>query len=149
MVNKKECRIKKTLETKCTDVPFVPSTTCPLIEQQYNCPEPVAPCWSPGVTDVDCPLPVNAAEPWGLCCFDGCSNTCLDQIEPNGDCVTTYNNICKNMTNTVCKKIPAVKTCKQITRTVYPDATTHDCPPAAEGCTDAKYVFILFINNLI
>ena len=28
-------------------------------------------CWSVGVPDVDCPN-------WGLCCFDGCANTCLD-----------------------------------------------------------------------
>ena len=29
-------------------------------------------CWSPGVNDVDCPG-------HGLCCFDGCSNTCNNE----------------------------------------------------------------------
>ena len=29
-------------------------------------------CWSPGVNDVDCPG-------HGLCCFDGCSNTCINE----------------------------------------------------------------------
>lgn len=28
-------------------------------------------CWSPGQTDTDCPN-------YGLCCFDGCANTCVD-----------------------------------------------------------------------
>ena len=29
-------------------------------------------CWSVGVPDLDCP-------DWGLCCFDGCANTCANQ----------------------------------------------------------------------
>ena len=29
-------------------------------------------CWSPGVNDVDCPG-------HGLCCFDGCANTCRNE----------------------------------------------------------------------
>ena len=28
-------------------------------------------CWSPGQNDTDCPN-------FGLCCFDGCANTCVD-----------------------------------------------------------------------
>ena len=31
----------------------------------------VSTCWSPGQRDTDCP---NS----GLCCFDGCANTCGD-----------------------------------------------------------------------
>ena len=33
-------------------------------------------CWSPGTNDVDCPTN-DAQEPFGLCCFDGCQNTCF------------------------------------------------------------------------
>ena len=31
----------------------------------------VSTCWSPGQRDTDCPSN-------GLCCFDGCANTCGD-----------------------------------------------------------------------
>ncbi len=31
-------------------------------------------CWSPGQSDVDCPN-------FGLCCFDGCANRCVDGPE--------------------------------------------------------------------
>ena len=32
-------------------------------------------CWSVGVPDLDCP-------DWGLCCFDGCANTCVGDTPP-------------------------------------------------------------------
>lgn len=32
-------------------------------------------CWSVGVPDLDCP-------DWGLCCFDGCANTCAGEAPP-------------------------------------------------------------------
>ena len=32
-------------------------------------------CWSVGVSDLDCPG-------WGLCCFDGCANTCVGTAPP-------------------------------------------------------------------
>merc|ERR1712128_51316 len=38
--------------------------SCPSLS-----PLPVSSCWSPGQPDGDCP-------DFGLCCFDGCSNTC-------------------------------------------------------------------------
>ena len=34
-----------------------------------SCQGSVDTCWSPGQPDADCPG-------FGLCCFDGCSNTC-------------------------------------------------------------------------
>ena len=56
--------------------------TCPNVEQNPNCVEtPKAQtCWSPGTLDVDCPLEDGSGE-FGLCCFDGCRNTCLQQCE--------------------------------------------------------------------
>ena len=36
-----------------------------------ECGGAVSNCWSPGQADTDCPN-------FGLCCFDGCANTCVD-----------------------------------------------------------------------
>ena len=36
-----------------------------------ECAGAVDNCWSPGQSDTDCPN-------FGLCCFDGCANTCVD-----------------------------------------------------------------------
>lgn len=36
-----------------------------------ECAGAVSNCWSPGQPDTDCPN-------FGLCCFDGCANTCVD-----------------------------------------------------------------------
>ena len=36
-----------------------------------ECGGAVSNCWSPGQPDTDCPN-------FGLCCFDGCANTCVD-----------------------------------------------------------------------
>jgi len=36
-----------------------------------ECAGAVSNCWSPGQPDTDCPN-------YGLCCFDGCANTCVD-----------------------------------------------------------------------
>ncbi len=46
----------------CPKIPPKPENVC----KHYT----VHTCWSPGVRDLDCPLS-------GLCCFDGCVNTCL------------------------------------------------------------------------
>jgi len=45
--------------------------TCPVVETktEQQCANATANCWSRGVPDVDCP-------DFGLCCFDGCVNTC-------------------------------------------------------------------------
>ena len=36
-----------------------------------ECAGAVDNCWSPGQSDTDCPN-------FGLCCFDGCANPCVD-----------------------------------------------------------------------
>jgi len=50
--------------------------TCPAAEplSPTECEGAVSTCWSPGQRDTDCPDN-------GLCCFDGCANTCGDQPE--------------------------------------------------------------------
>jgi hypothetical protein len=40
-----------------------------------QCAGSVSNCWSPGFTDTDCPNN-------GLCCFDGCADTCVDGPKP-------------------------------------------------------------------
>jgi len=51
--------------------------SCPLVDQktEEECSNSTANCWSRGVPDVDCP-------DFGLCCFDGCVNTCKLDPEP-------------------------------------------------------------------
>ena len=49
------------------------SESCPIPSTQRDCNGKVNhTCWSPGVHDIDCPG-------HGLCCFDGCSNTCYNE----------------------------------------------------------------------
>ena len=48
--------------------PTVCPPASPLTADQ--CRGQFSTCWSVGVPDLDCPN-------WGLCCFDGCANTCL------------------------------------------------------------------------
>ncbi|QQP51630.1 Putative LOC100568673, partial [Caligus rogercresseyi] len=47
--------------------------SCPAINplSEAECAGTVSTCWSPGFTDTDCPN-------FGLCCFDGCQDTCVD-----------------------------------------------------------------------
>merc|ERR1719245_2296640 len=47
---------------------------CPAASalSEAECAGAVSTCWSPGQRDTDCPNN-------GLCCFDGCANTCGDQ----------------------------------------------------------------------
>ena len=62
-----------TCNTRVYEVPRASLTgdTCPVVETKTEaaCAGTVATCWSRGVPDVDCPN-------FGLCCFDGCVNTC-------------------------------------------------------------------------
>jgi len=62
-----------TCNTRVFEVPRVSLTgdTCPVVETktEAECEGTVATCWSRGVPDVDCPN-------FGLCCYDGCVNTC-------------------------------------------------------------------------
>jgi len=52
------------------------SGTCPSVSpgSPDTCQGAVDTCWSPGQPDGDCPN-------FGLCCFDGCANTC-PQVDP-------------------------------------------------------------------
>ena len=45
--------------------------SCPAVSPAPpgSCEGSVSTCWSPGQPDGDCPN-------FGLCCFDGCANTC-------------------------------------------------------------------------
>lgn len=46
---------------------------CPNVNplSDAECSGSISNCWSPGQYDTDCP---NS----GLCCYDGCSNRCVD-----------------------------------------------------------------------
>jgi len=57
--------------------PPVSATTCPPASPLTadQCRGRHSTCWSVGVPDLDCP-------DWGLCCFDGCANTCAGQRDP-------------------------------------------------------------------
>ena len=90
---------------------------CPVIEAKENCPEvePTrTPCWSPGAHDVDCPNGDGTA--FGLCCFDGCHNTCLQK-----ECKvinTTYHEMetqeqCTDAEREECEKVPE-QFCKEV-----------------------------------
>jgi len=50
---------------------------CPAVSPLTagQCAGAVSSCWSPGQADTDCPN-------FGLCCFDGCVNTCVDGPSP-------------------------------------------------------------------
>ena len=54
--------------------------SCPSVSPlpPGSCEGSVSTCWSPGQPDGDCPN-------FGLCCFDGCANTC-----PGGDSFNTF-----------------------------------------------------------
>jgi len=59
--------------------------TCPVVESktEEECSGAVATCWSRGVPDVDCP-------DFGLCCFDGCVNTCKIHDETDEEDYEAY-----------------------------------------------------------
>merc|ERR1711923_348318 len=59
--------------------------TCPQVEQktEEECSNSTANCWSRGVPDVDCP-------DFGLCCFDGCVNTCKIHDETDEEDYEAY-----------------------------------------------------------
>jgi len=48
---------------------------CPAPSAGADCAGAVSNCWSPGQRDTDCPNN-------GLCCFDGCADTCVDGPKP-------------------------------------------------------------------
>ena len=57
--------------------PPAPLGSCPLASPLTadQCRGRHSTCWSVGVPDLDCP-------DWGLCCFDGCANTCAGEAPP-------------------------------------------------------------------
>ena len=59
--------MKIKLKTQCPEVAVMPPMS--------SCRDSVSTCWSVGEPDWDCPDS-------GLCCFDGCANTCLGQPQP-------------------------------------------------------------------
>ena len=60
------------------DLILVAGDTCPKIDPlpAYECSKRRTRkmCWSVGQADVDCPTPNGHG--YGLCCFDGCTNSC-------------------------------------------------------------------------
>ena len=93
----------------CPDIEKKPESKCDTITRK-----PI--CWSPGVDDVDCPTG-NPDKPFGLCCYDGCQNSCL--------ATTNCKNDCKNITTNVTTKVPVevctselLKECRNITTQV-------------------------------
>jgi len=53
---------------------FLQDPQCPDVipKSPQQCKGKLSNCWSPGVRDTDCPK-------HGLCCYDGCANTCVSQ----------------------------------------------------------------------
>jgi len=78
------------------------ATTCPSVSPRSadQCVGQFSTCWSVGVPDLDCPN-------WGLCCFDGCSNTCVgDNVpEPSQD-ISRYEKIPPQPTINPCDPNP-------------------------------------------
>ena len=66
---------------------------CPHVEPKPNCTHTENVCWSPGTQDVDCPLDDGSGD-FGLCCFDGCGNTCLKQCVEVRNACTYTSSIC-------------------------------------------------------
>ena len=122
-------------------------TSCPLIEQKDSCiPHDVQvpgqiPCWSPGEYDVDCPLDNlmtarskrSPESPFGLCCFDGCRNTCLQkqckmvntsytELEMQERCTDQEREECREIPRTTCKEV-----CKDETVMVETEVPDQKC----------------------
>ena len=56
---------------------FIKDPKCPPVSPRSpaQCRGQRSNCWSPGVRDLDCPAS-------GLCCYDGCANTCVARSVP-------------------------------------------------------------------
>jgi len=95
---------------------------CPKVEFKDNCPEsPAKPaCWTPGINDVDC-FTGDEDQAFGLCCFDGCFNTCLEKT-------------CKNITIDVIET-RAVEQCHDSTREECSDVPKTECK---QECKDVQ-----------
>jgi len=69
-------QVTREYEARVARLAVLPAPTCPVVESktEAQCVNATANCWSRGVPDVDCPG-------FGLCCYDGCVNTCLETPE--------------------------------------------------------------------
>ena len=69
------------------DLILVAADTCPKIDPlpAYECSKRRTRkmCWSVGQADVDCPTPNGHG--YGLCCFDGCTNSCRYKAKALGN----------------------------------------------------------------
>ena len=61
----------------CSGFKFIEDPKCPPVTPKTpaQCKGQRSNCWSPGVRDLDCPAS-------GLCCYDGCANTCVSSSPP-------------------------------------------------------------------
>ena len=86
-----------------------------------------------GTPDVDCPTK-NPQEPFGLCCFDGCQNTCLPVCETIWKDVPKYDTVqrCTYSTHDVCHPETTQKCEEKCTEVVVMTPTEIMVP----HCTD-------------
>ena len=75
--------MNSTYPQECPFKVALPKSECPQENPTKATPSNTTPtkatptntCWSPGTLDVDCVIEETGE--FGLCCFDGCQNTCL------------------------------------------------------------------------
>ena len=77
------------------DLILVAADTCPKIDPlpAYECSKRRTRkmCWSVGQADVDCPTPNGHG--YGLCCFDGCTNSCRYKAKALGNVFIQANDV--------------------------------------------------------
>lgn len=63
------------VEANAPDADGQSGGSCPVVDplSDAECAGAVSTCWSPGQPDTDCP-------DFGICCFDGCANTCEGEV---------------------------------------------------------------------
>ena len=113
--------LNKILNSRYEEAP----KACPQIAQKEGCPKipgpEKIPCWSPGEYDVDCPATTyrkrrDTDKDFGLCCFDGCHNTCYKKecrivnmtytdMEMQEKCTDQEREECENVPKTECKEV--------------------------------------------
>ena len=81
-----------------------------------ECAGAVSNCWSPGQNDTDCPN-------FGLCCFDGCANTCVDD---NTLFIPVCYELCEYDSVEKCCDFPA-KDCNLVTHEICTEEDTWEC----------------------
>ena len=91
---------------------------CPAVNPltDAECDGAVSNCWSPGQLDTDCPN-------FGLCCFDGCANTCVDD---NTIFIPVCYELCEYDSVEKCCDFPA-KDCNLVTHEICIEEDTWEC----------------------